>query len=146
MSSAPVRLQLSRRKGFSLQALSIATNGRTAVKVTRPGKFGNMFSVHPQHRPGRTWGIPAAGQTYSMPTAEDAVACFDEMLDMPGETADGLRAAIPELKGKNLACWCGLCPAHKSKGKPFDVACADCQPCHSDVLGRRANMTCEAVP
>lgn len=36
----PVRLQLSRRKGFDLQALSIATNGLPAVSVARPGKRG----------------------------------------------------------------------------------------------------------
>ena len=31
----PVRLQISRRKGFDLQALSIATNGLPAVNVAR---------------------------------------------------------------------------------------------------------------
>lgn len=41
----PVRLQLSRRKGFSLQALSLATNGLPAVNVARPGKWGNPFVV-----------------------------------------------------------------------------------------------------
>lgn len=37
----PVRLQLSRRKGFDLQALSRRTNDLTAVKASRPGRWGN---------------------------------------------------------------------------------------------------------
>jgi hypothetical protein len=41
----PVRLQLSRRKGFDLQAASCATNGLDAVVVARPTKWGNPFVV-----------------------------------------------------------------------------------------------------
>ena len=41
----PVRLQLSRRKGFDLQAVSFAKNGRPAVKVARPSMLGNPFTV-----------------------------------------------------------------------------------------------------
>lgn len=41
----PVRLQLSRRKGFDLQALSMATNGLPAVNVARPTKWGNPFPI-----------------------------------------------------------------------------------------------------
>jgi hypothetical protein len=33
----PVRLQLSRAKGFDLQAASMTLNGREAVVVSRPG-------------------------------------------------------------------------------------------------------------
>jgi hypothetical protein len=42
------------------------------------------------------------------------------------------------LRGKNLACWCKLCPAH-ADGKPFDVHCDACAPCHTDPLGKIAN-------
>lgn len=48
--TAPIRLQLSRRKGFNLQAASRAANGLDAVNVARPSKWGN-----PPAR--RTWGI-----------------------------------------------------------------------------------------
>lgn len=41
----PLRLQLSRRKGFDLHAHSIATNGLPAVHVGRPGPWGNPFVV-----------------------------------------------------------------------------------------------------
>ena len=42
------------------------------------------------------------------------------------------------LRGKDLACWCHLCDAHKD-GKPLGVECADCAPCHVDVLLEIAN-------
>lgn len=36
----PTRLRLSRKKGFDLQAHSIATNGLPAVVVARPEEVG----------------------------------------------------------------------------------------------------------
>lgn len=127
----PVRLQLSRRKGFDLQALSLATNGLPAVNVARPSKWGNPFSIHPDHRPGRSWGPPGC-ETFSVPTAEDAVACFVEMMNSPGDPgtrAFELRGALSELRGRNLACWC-----------------APGSPCHGNVLLEMANgPMCEAV-
>lgn len=41
----PVRLQLSRKRGFNLQELSLATNGLPAISVARPGRWGNPFIV-----------------------------------------------------------------------------------------------------
>lgn len=120
-TTRPVRLQLSRRKGFDLQALSLATNGLSAVNVARPGRWGNPFLIHPGQEPGRQWHGAASG-FYSVPTRADAVACFAEMMRSPGEKADALRAALPELRGKNLACWCG----------PDEE-------CHADVLLALAN-------
>lgn len=119
--SKPVRLQLSRRKGFDLQALSLATNGLPAVNVARPSKWGNPFSVHPQHEPGRIWNPSGA---ISVPTTEDAVACFREMLPQSEERM----TAIGELRGKNLACWCKNADRHENY-----------VPCHADVLLSIAN-------
>ena len=45
MSATPVRIQLSRRKGFNLQEVSKALNGLEAVNVCRPTIYGNPF-VH----------------------------------------------------------------------------------------------------
>ena len=45
MSARPQRLQLSRHKGFNLQAASQALNGLPAKRVTRPGPWGNPFSI-----------------------------------------------------------------------------------------------------
>lgn len=106
----PERVQLSRRKGWRMP--------NNTVKVTRPGPLGNPFIVNPHVKAGSR-----SGACYiCVPTVEDAVACFREMLTMPGATADAYRAQLPGLRGKNLACWC----------KPGD-------PCHADVLLELAN-------
>ena len=108
----PVRLQRSRRAGFSLQAASRAANGLAAVNCARPSRWGNPFRFeagdrfHPADR-----------------FAWEALPLID---------------AAP-LRGLNLACFCRLCPAHAATGKPFDVACPDCAPCHVDSLGMKAN-------
>lgn len=75
----PIRLQLSRRKGFDLQALSRATNGLAAVNVARPSRFGNPFTVENTGR-------------------------VDAVLRFACEIAPLL--PVHELRGKNLACWC----------------------------------------
>ena len=111
----PARLQLSRARGFDLQALSRATNGLPAVNVARPTKWGNPWRV---------------GEKYC-PTAAEAVRMFKARLTgpyalpMPPESYMGRIAAdIGELRDKNLACWC----------KPGE-------PCHADVLLDIANPT-----
>jgi hypothetical protein len=38
-----------------------------------------------------------------------------------------------ELRGKDLCCWCKLCPRH-AQGRPWDEQCDDCAPCHVDIL------------
>lgn len=114
----PQRIQLSRRKGFELQVASRLKNGLEAVNVARPTKWGNPFTVSEKVKPGSRTG----GTYIAVPTVEDAVACYREMLGQEGETADMLRAALPELRGKNLACWC----------EPGG-------PCHADVLLALAN-------
>lgn len=129
----PVRLRLSRRKGFDLQALSRATNGLEAVKVDRTTKWGNPFVVH---HPGSSCEKPM--------TPKMAVASFKAMLAKQGSWSpiplpwpkgkiprDWTEAAdvVRELRGKNLACWCAL-----------DA------PCHADVLLELANApVCEEV-
>jgi hypothetical protein len=80
----PVRLTLSRRRGFRLQERSRAVNGLICVSVARPGRWGNPFK------------------------GEDAVERF-RCEAAPLLEADARR----ELRGKNLACWCKLCaPCH----------------------------------
>lgn len=93
----PVRLTLSRRKGFNLQRLSIETNGLPAVNVARPTKWGNPFVV--QFDPHTD---------YSPQTAEDAVRMFRDMIGRDPQFA----AAAQQLHGKNLACWCKESPCH----------------------------------
>lgn len=124
----PVRIQLSRKAGFNLQAHSIAINGLPAVKVDRASIYGNPFKVH--------------GDGISM-TPEMAVAAFRALVEKDREWFPQplpwpkgkipkrmtTRADVAHLRGKNLACWCAL-----------DA------PCHADVLLNLANRPiCEAV-
>lgn len=43
------------------------------------------------------------------------------------------------LSGKDLACWCKLCPAH-TLGRPVGSHCDTCDPCHGDFLLLVANV------
>lgn len=109
----PRRVQLSRRKGWRMP--------ENTVRVARPGLFGNPFVVNPRFTPGSRSGA----EYISVPTVEDAVECYRLMLEQPaepGERAYEIRQRLPELRGKNLACFCRL-----------DA------PCHADVLLRLAN-------
>ena len=130
--SEPIRLRLSRAKGYSLQRASIKANGLPAVNVARPGRFGNPFTMAGCREAGFI-GDDAA-------IAARCVEAFRVWLDTPhwrenwdGEDSEFSRASmiagLPGLQGQNLACWCG-------EG-----------PCHADVLLAIANrMVCEAAP
>lgn len=108
----PVRVQRKRTKGWKMPP--------NTVSVTRPGPWGNPFSVAPSAKPGVRVG--GASGYIAVPSAADAVDCFREMMTADGETAEKLRSLLPNLRGKNLACFC-----------PLD------QPCHADVLLELAN-------
>lgn len=75
------------------------------VYIGRPSRWGNPFSH-----------IPGKGQ-FLVVSREEAIAKYEEWI----KTQPDLMAALPELKGKTLGCWC----------KP--------QACHGDVLVRLAN-------
>lgn len=131
MTPKPLRLQLSRAKGFNLQALSQATNGLPTVNVARPSKWGNPYR--------------AACDDDGRRAVERFRRLFDRrpsrmrhmMLSITkGNNGHGegavlrMKTSLPELRGKNLACWC----------KPGAF-------CHGDVLLDLANTpVCEAVP
>jgi hypothetical protein len=113
----PVRLRLSRQKGFNLHAHSLAVNGLPAVSVARPGKWGNPFKVgesYPIYEDdlcqilvGETGTLTPVEAVHAYRMDGPRLGCFDD---------------IEELRGKNLACWC-----------PLDA------PCHADVLLELAN-------
>lgn len=106
----PVRIQLSRARGYNLQALSLATNGLPAVFVVRPHRWHNIFVVTKDHPPGTHFG----NSYVAVGNVEQAVISFREMFE---EDPQIVANAKEELRGKNLACWCG--PDNK---------------CHADVL------------
>lgn len=129
--TSPVRLQLSRRKGFSLQEHSRSINGLPAVNVARPTKWGNPVTKDDflvlndiLSKIGRE---PIEG------TWQDhAIKCFDAWIggEIPEMGAPPtVDEIISNLRGKNLACWCN----------PGD-------PCHVDILLEIANRPiCEEV-
>jgi hypothetical protein len=98
---APVGLQLSRAKGFSLQALSLATNGLTAIKVDRTTMWGNR------------WKIGTHSNLLGRPVETNAEAV--EVYRKLAWREPHARAWVRErLRGANLACWCGLGePCHR---------------------------------
>lgn len=53
---------------------------------------------------------------------------------------------LAPLRGRDLLCWCRLCPAHAA-GRPFGTDCEACATCHADTLLELANTPrrCEAV-
>lgn len=115
MTVAPVRLQLSRAKGFSLQEHSRAVNGLQAVNCARPGEWGNPFKVG-------MWVRPLGSLPVKLKDAAQAVALFKSNA-MDPQGGHVFRNNVREhLCGKNLACWCA--PGHS---------------CHADILLELAN-------
>ncbi len=115
----PVRMQVSRKAGFKLQEASRAINGLPAKLVTRPGRWGNPFSID---EVATTYGLDrAAAQAKAVAMADQWLRGMLDPSLSPGDppTRDTIRR---ELGGHNLACWC----------KPGT-------PCHADVLIQLAN-------
>lgn len=116
----PVRLQLSRRRGFDLQALSLATNGLPAVKVDRSTEWGNPWMVGLVECSCRSAG-ECDHNRFRCEDAAQAVAAFREWTETWINPRARLSSALSDLRGKNLACWCKR------------------DPCHADVLLEIAN-------
>ncbi len=161
MTAIPVRLQLSRRKGFNLQECSRSANGLGALKVDRTTRWGNGWKVGDNmldratnefrrcatvgdcvlaYRQSVDWEPPTFEKPYRMcggtreePTVLEISGGYDDKIHV------NARSIRRFLGGKNLSCWCDLCPTHKEKGKPLGVVCAECDPCHVDPLLEIAN-------
>lgn len=105
----PHRVQLSRRKGWRKPA--------NTVVVSRPTLFGNPFWKGYGCRMSAAWQYEVA-LTFEL---------IRLRLGLPARDAGFRRMAerLPELRGKNLACWC-----------PADLP--DCY-CHAGALLRLAN-------
>jgi hypothetical protein len=123
----PVRLRLSRRKGFNLQEHSRAVHGLEGVAVTRgPGrKWGNPFVT------GRDGDAAYCVSLYRALASGFIAISAKAGIEEQKEAMDAIRAPSMReaLRGRNLAC-----------------ACAIGAPCHADVLLELANKpTCERV-
>jgi Domain of unknown function (DUF4326) len=130
----PVRIQLSRARGFSLQAYSQSVNGLEAVNVARPSKWGNPYKIgsvvrHPDN--GVSVINDAAGAVIMYTGWAEMANAGRATPDAKGHTPtpDEIEVAYKSIRGKNLACWCAL-----------DA------PCHADVLLRLANAPIKESP
>ena len=102
MTDAPVRVQRKRTKGWRMP--------RNTVYVGRGSKYGNPYRIVDGDR-------------------ASALTCYRNELEwyLSGEGCGPentirARKMIAALRGKNLACWCGLD-----------------QECHADILLEKAN-------
>lgn len=124
----PVRLQLSRRRGFDLQALSRATNGLAAASCARPGALGNPFptDVYGQEGSVDRFRRLMEGRMSTLEMSESSRA--DRWSNFPDRrislvtVREWICEELDRHRNKNLACWC----------KPGE-------PCHADVLLKLAN-------
>ena len=142
----PTRLQRSRKKGSNLLEQSKKINGLDVVCVGRGSRWGNPFRVI-QYDFDKKWAIKTDGTekcseilvsnchavyNTKQEAVLDAIRCYQLwLLPYTHESSSMedflLSAAVMEdaklnLKGKNLACWCGLDEI-----------------CHADVLLKIAN-------
>lgn len=111
----PVRVQLSRAKGWRMPA--------NTVKVDRTSKWGNPFV---KHSDGVAMDRALAVQLFKSMLVRDGSWWSRPMPWPKGMIPSGPPTTVSdveaELRGKNLACWC-----------PLDG------PCHADVLLALAN-------
>jgi hypothetical protein len=143
MTDVPLRIQRRRVKGYRIPA--------DTKSVTRPGLFGNPFPVD-------VYGAAAAVDlcsrwlTGNMSSLElSGLSRCDRWGGGPHDSVSLVSVRrwilddLPQLRGKNLACFCRLCDKH-SDGKPLNIRCTECAPCHVDVLGELANgFVCTAA-
>ena len=114
------RIQRKRTKGWKMPP--------NTVSVTRPGKWGNRWKVGDIVQ---RFSKEKICETFTIENNAQAVACFRE--DIEGHLANPkaekiMRAALEELRGKNLACFC-----------PLVDQLGNYSPCHADVLLEIAN-------
>lgn len=123
----PVRIQLSRKKGFRLTS----PNEMPVVVVSRPSAWGNPYKVGEIMSDPKYKYINGCGEKFELRNggiwisdSATAVRAFRHWLSLNKEGRD----RSLELRGKNLACWCPLWDRNGLR-----------VPCHADILLALAN-------
>lgn len=109
----PERIQLSRKKGWRLPL--------ETVVVSRPSVFGNPFKWQVAREAGYQ-GTELELRAFSVQVFREWVTNNNFHGHGQEKQLEELLKRLPELRGKNLACWC-------PHGRP----------CHADVLMELAN-------
>ena len=113
----PVRIQRRRTKGFDLQAASRAVNGLPVVYIGRNGSKTHPNVFANQYKLGDVAYLGYDVGRVRLQTMEEVVRAF-EINQLPS-----LGPYLPDIEGKNLACWCKV----------------DTPWCHGNPLLRAAN-------
>ena len=100
------------------------------VKVDRSGPFGNPWRIVAPRGCVLLWWVQGPRADEECNTKSEAFALSLRKFRYHAETHPD---RFLGLRGKNLACWCGLCSDHRG-GRPLGIECAACEPCHADVL------------
>jgi hypothetical protein len=131
-----MRIQRRRTKGWRMP--------EGAVYVGRPSKWGNPWEIGDVVGADVDSPYRAGAQLNAFLVVElfEAALLTRSSVRVRGlRMTAGLGYTLGEVRrrlaGKDLVCWCGLCPKH-TDGKPFEVGCPYCEPCHADSLGRVA--------
>jgi hypothetical protein len=122
----PKRIQLSRKKGWRMP--------ENTVKVDRTTKWGNPFVGN-----AREINVDSFRRFLTQEGAWCPIPVEKWPLGKVPAVFTTVEEVKSELRGQNLACWCRLCSEHQS-GKPFDVTCENCAPCHADILIEISNQ------
>ncbi|MEN6535696.1 MAG: DUF4326 domain-containing protein [Bryobacteraceae bacterium] len=99
---SPVRMRLSRAKGFNLQEASLKLNGLPAVNIARPAPLGNPFVVGEDGTRAecvRLFRLLLGGYI-----AITTMASIESQRLVLTYIAENLKT----LRNRNLACWCPL--------------------------------------
>lgn len=121
----PDRIQLSRAKGWRKPA--------GAVVCARPQFWGNPYAHRDPAVAVRAYRGLFLGQYGKV----DGLQLVGRAMDLHRVAV--LVSRLGELRGKDLACWCRLCPDH-AHGRPLGSRCEACAPCHCDALLELANL------
>lgn len=101
----PVRLRLSRARGFDLQALSRATNGLPAINCARPSRWGNRWRAR-LSAIGWICEDMRSREVFNAPT--EAYAIDLAVAHHRAWITPQANVVRDQLRGKNLACFCSL--------------------------------------
>jgi len=102
----PVRIHLSRSKGFNLQEVSRAINGLECVNVARPSRWGNPYII------GKDGDAAECVRKYAEMLTPYRHHGENSGLDEFFLSTANMEDIRTALRGKNLACWCKQSPCH----------------------------------
>jgi len=136
----PNRLQAKRTAGYRIADICKNPNGYKFVD--RRSKFGNPYIVKKRDEGfdalyNGVWRHHLTYYETKGLATDESVRLYINYIDV--KIHDGLD--LSPLHGKDLVCWCSLCPDHRL-GKSLGTMCTRCTPCHVDHLINLVDQHC----